>query len=208
MNIVRKKAANVASNQLCPRLCHAVRAQMCQFSSLGDQTRVLPCGLIQRHVLDSIVVVPGDPSSGLLIRHQHPRKAPVPDALVAVPVRLVWVLSTAAIVDVNVHRWRGAYVQVGDRCTQGLVETLLLEGPPYDSPAGPSSLSPCGPVCQVRGDEGGRVGGSVCWIRRGRQTADVLDDQIGHVIGGKNLSVQRRIRRISAKTSVCPKERR
>src|ERR1017187_2746721 len=46
VKIVRKKAANIALNQLCRRLCHAVRAQMCQISTLGDQTRVLPCGLI------------------------------------------------------------------------------------------------------------------------------------------------------------------
>lgn len=45
-----QKAANIALNddvnQLCRRLCHAVRAQLRQISALGDQTRVPPCGLI------------------------------------------------------------------------------------------------------------------------------------------------------------------
>ena len=45
-NRSQKRLANIALNQLCRRLCHAVRAQMCQISTLGDQTRVLPCGLI------------------------------------------------------------------------------------------------------------------------------------------------------------------
>ena len=35
-----------AGSELCRRLCHAVRAQVRQINVLGDQTRVLPCGLI------------------------------------------------------------------------------------------------------------------------------------------------------------------
>ena len=33
-------------DQLCRRLCHAVRTQMCRISTLGGQSRVLPCGLV------------------------------------------------------------------------------------------------------------------------------------------------------------------
>jgi len=48
-----------ALNQLCPRLCHAVRAQMRQISTLGDWTRVLPCGLILVDPEKVVFIQPG-----------------------------------------------------------------------------------------------------------------------------------------------------
>ena len=49
-NIVIRKgkrdSRSEAWSQLCRELCPAVRVQMRQINALGDQTRVLPCGLI------------------------------------------------------------------------------------------------------------------------------------------------------------------
>ena len=45
MKIVRKEAFNIALNQLCRRLCHAVRAQMCQINALATRLECFRAGL-------------------------------------------------------------------------------------------------------------------------------------------------------------------
>lgn len=40
------ESRSAVRSQVCRRLCHAARVQLRQISTLGDQYRVLPCGLI------------------------------------------------------------------------------------------------------------------------------------------------------------------